>query len=155
MSVTIRDKDRGLKRIVKQMKEIDNAYVKVGVLSNAGNEKNGMTIADVATFNEYGTSKIPARPFMKQAYENNEKTIIVSSESLKSDVFKGEISVKGALKKLGVWFKGRIQKEITDGDFVPNAPRTIEAKGSDKPLIDTGRMRQSINFQIETGEGKK
>lgn len=46
-----------------------------------------------------------------------------------------------------------IQKEIVNGDFVPNSPETIKRKGSDKPLIDTGRMRQSINYVIQEKGG--
>ena len=31
-----------------------------------------------------------------------------------------------------------------DNGWKPNAPSTIKAKGSDKPLIDTGELRKSI-----------
>ena len=44
--------------------------------------------------------------------------------------------------------KGLIQRKIVDGTFEPNAPSTIRKKGSSRPLIDTGRMRQSVNFII-------
>jgi hypothetical protein len=133
------------------MKAIDDSVVKVGVLSSAGSEKNGTHLADVATFNEFGTSRIPSRPFMRQTFDNNKNSIKTASDGLKSDVFKGEISVQGALKKLGVWYKGKIQKTIVDGEFIENAASTIKAKGSDRPLIDTGRLRQSINYQIVKG----
>lgn len=33
---------------------------------------------------------------------------------------------------------------VEDNGWAPNAPSTIKAKGSDKPLIDTGSLRQSI-----------
>ena len=36
-----------------------------------------------------------------------------------------------------------------EGDFEPNAPSTIRKKKSDKPLIDTGRMRQSVMTVID------
>ena len=52
------------------------------------------------------------------------------------------------MKSIGVFQKGLVQAEIVDGDFEPNAPSTIKKKGSDKPLIDTGKMRQSVNFVI-------
>ena len=35
----------------------------------------------------------------------------------------------------------------------PNAPSTIRKKGSDKPLIDTGRLRQSVNYVIKPKGG--
>lgn len=33
---------------------------------------------------------------------------------------------------------------VEDNGWAPNAPSTIKAKGSDRPLIDTGSLRQSI-----------
>lgn len=32
-----------------------------------------------------------------------------------------------------------------------NAPETIKAKGSDKPLVDTGELRKSITFVVKEG----
>jgi hypothetical protein len=46
---------------------------------------------------------------------------------------------------------GDIQHEITVLRHPPNAPATIRAKGSSKPLIDTGEMRQSVTYQIRGG----
>ena len=47
-----------------------------------------------------------------------------------------------------------VQKEIVDGSFEPNAESTIKKKGSDKPLIDTGTMRQSVTYVVrKVGEG--
>jgi len=37
--------------------------------------------------------------------------------------------------------------------FPPHPPETKKQKGSDKPLIDTGRMRQSINYVIQEKGG--
>ena len=31
---------------------------------------------------------------------------------------------------------------------VPNSPTTIKLKGSDQPLVDSGRMKQSITWRI-------
>ena len=38
---------------------------------------------------------------------------------------------------------------IGRGHFVPNAPNTIKQKGSSQPLIDTGRMRNSVSHKVE------
>ena len=60
----------------------------------------------------------------------------------------GRTTAEGILKAIGVFQKGLIQEKIKSGDFEPNAPSTIAKKGSDKPLIDTGTMRQSVNFAV-------
>ena len=42
-----------------------------------------------------------------------------------------------------------MQDKITSGSFAPNAESTIKKKGSSKPLVDTGRMRKSVNYVIQ------
>lgn len=42
-----------------------------------------------------------------------------------------------------------VQRFIHAGNFVPNAPATIERKGSSAPLLDTGQMWQSITHEVE------
>ena len=44
---------------------------------------------------------------------------------------------------------GYMQDNLTNGNWKPNAPLTIELKGSSHPLIDTGQMRQSITYVVE------
>ena len=39
------------------------------------------------------------------------------------------------------------------GGFAPNAESTIKKKGSDQPLIDTGYMRQSVNYVVKRRGG--
>ena len=60
----------------------------------------------------------------------------------------GKTDANKILNAIGVFQKGLVQKEIVDGEFAPNAPSTIRKKKSDKPLIDTGTMRQSVNYVI-------
>lgn len=150
MSVKVIDK--GWNRIKKELEDIDNAYVKVGVLSDAGSyaetEGKSVNLADVATFNEFGTSSIPARPFMAQTFENNRNMVSATIAVMKDQIFAGESSVSRALNKLGTWYKGLTQKIFREGDFQENAPATIRLKGSSKPLIDTGRLRQSIDYEV-------
>ena len=66
-----------------------------------------------------------------------------------NDALAAGSSVEAALNRIGVVAKGIIQEEIRDGSFAPNAPSTIRQKGSAQPLIDTGQMRQSVNYAIK------
>ena len=60
------------------------------------------------------------------------------------------------MMNIGMLVKGLMQEEIVRGNFVPNAEATIRQKGSDKPLIDSGLMRASVNYQITTkGNGEE
>ena len=133
MAVKVREKvTADGKKFQKMLEDLDKLEVRIGIQQGAGSD-NGVDLVDIAMFNELGTVHIPSRPFLRDSVDAH------SSED--------------ALKKIGVFQKGLIQKEIVNGDFVPNSPETIKRKGSDKPLIDTGRMRQSINYVIQEKGG--
>ena len=57
------------------------------------------------------------------------------------------------MKEIGAFQKGLIQERIVEGSFTTNAEATIRKKKSATPLIDTGRMRQSVNFVIRKKGG--
>ena len=71
-----------------------------------------------------------------------------SLQSKKADLLQGK-SAEQVLKEIGIFQKDLIQEKITEGSFTPNAASTVRKKGSNKPLIDTGRMRQSVNYVIK------
>jgi len=104
-------------------------------------------MVDIALFNELGTVHSPSRPFIRDSLNNNKDKISQFMQSAAKGIVNGK-SAEDVLKKIGTFQKGLIQKEITSGNFVPNSPATIRKKGSSTPLIDTGRMRQSVNFVV-------
>jgi len=99
-------------------------------------------------FNELGTSEIPSRPFLRQAVEKNQADIKAFCGEKVQGIAEGG-TAEDALKQLGVYGKGLVQAQIREGTFKPNAPSTVRKKKSDKPLIDTGKMRQSVNYVIK------
>lgn len=52
------------------------------------------------------------------------------------------------MEQVGAFAAGATQQYITDLRDPPNAPYTIEKKGSDNPLIDTGSMRSSVTYKV-------
>jgi hypothetical protein len=174
------------KRIMKELGKLRGMAVHVGFTAGkkghgAGNEpvaaddyEGGTTVAEVASWNEYGTSAIPSRPFMRDAFDKNAGDRDDKIKKLVGRVIDGSLDAETALKKLGADHVGQIQAEIRDGDFAPNAYSTVAAKAKkakggatpeeikankqastgkalSTPLIDTGRMRQSVHYVI----GKK
>lgn len=157
MAGSVRDIDHGFKRIVKELGKVKNApYVKVGVLSESGAyEKGGnASLADVATWNEFGTSTSPSRPFMAQTFDMNEPEARAFIEKEEAKVIEGKQSQEQALKRIGVFYQGKVQQTFVKGEFAANAPYTILKKGSSRPLIDTGRLRQSITHEVKMGGGE-
>lgn len=143
--------------IMARLKTLESKpYVKVGVLESAGDKQTdigtaaGLTVAQVATFHEFGTERTPERPFIRTTMTEKEAELMAETKRLRDDViFKGMSTFK-ALSLLGLKIQSAIKKKITEGDpaWPALAQSTIDAKGSDKPLIDTGQLRNSIQYEV-------
>lgn len=136
------------KRYFKELERLSKLEVQVGFQAGEKTYEDGTDLVDVAAYNEYGSSDTPARPFMKQSFENHEDELQKACDRVNQTLNRGGTAEAG-LKELGVFVKGLVQEEIVDGGFEPNAPSTIKKKGSEQPLIDTGTMRQSVNYVIK------
>lgn len=135
------------RKFVNTLKGLEKKAVYVGFNSDSGGYEDGTTVAQVAAWNEFGTSRIPARPFMMQ-------TMTARSSEIKQ-MFQegGKAILNGAgedqvYNQIGIEGKAMMQEQIVNGSFAPNAPSTIRKKGSAKPLIDTGLMRQRVNYVV-------
>lgn len=121
--------------------------VEVGIFDDGKKEPNKTSVYDVAVYNEYGTSHIPARPFMRQTVDNHEQEWADMAQKLEDRVANG-MSVEQALDILGNKAEGHMKETVGQGKFKPNSPKTIKRKGSAQPLIDTGLMRESITYKV-------
>lgn len=149
MSVKVTDKvTADGKKLQKILKELADKEVRVGFQQGKATEEDGTDVCDIAAWNELGTVDMPSRPFLRMSVDDNSDKINAFMSAQKRNIINGE-SADRILKKIGIFQKDLIQEKITEGSFAPNAPSTIKAKGSSKPLIDTGRMRQSVNFEIK------
>lgn len=137
---------------VERLKE-NEVFVGFQAGHAAHSSDSGTTIdmASVAAFNELGTSTSPSRPFLRTTVDENEDKIVAMGERAARELATGG-SAEQVLNKVGVFNVTLVQKTIVSGSFAPNAPGTIRAKGSSKPLIDTGQMRQSVHYVIR-GKG--
>lgn len=135
------------KRYVEELKKLERLEVQVGYWRGKNFEDNGADLVDVALYNELGTSTSPARPFMKQSFENHEDDLQNACDEVNAELSRGGTAVQ-ALENLGTFGKALVQQEIIDGEFEPNSAATINKKKSERPLIDTGTMRQSVDFKV-------
>ena len=148
MAITFPDMTPEGKRIMQEMNKLVSLEVQVGFQAGEAQYENGADLCEIAAYNEYGGSDRPARPFMRQSFENHEAELQAACDVVNKTIASGG-TAEAALKKLGVMAKGLVQDEIVNGGFEPNAESTIARKGSATPLIDTGFMRQSVNFYIK------
>lgn len=131
------------------IEELCKHKVQIGFNEDSGSYDDGTTVAQVAAWNEYGTETAPARPFMRQTVDDYEDKIIKHGQNQFKTELKGGKSAERVLNAMGSYVKGCIQKEIVEGEFEPNAPSTIAKKHSERPLIDSSHMRQSVTYVIK------
>ena len=150
--------DKGWNRIVAELKKAANSFTKVG-LPQEGELKGGTRtgsgreplvefsqLVTVGAVHEFGapSRNIPERPFLRTSFDESKGQINLMIEKEYDRILRGSADVAQSLGRVGVFLKGKIQKKIVDIKSPPNAPKTIERKGSSNPLIDTGQLRQSI-----------
>lgn len=140
-----------LKGIEERMQK--DGLVLVGVPKGAGNYEDGLTIATIAAVNNFGSADghIPARPFLAPAVENGAPEYRRLVEVMLPKVMSGELEMQTLLAQMGQLAEGHVKQQITELRTPPNAQSTIDKKGSDNPLIDTGALRQSIRYVLDDG----
>lgn len=149
----------GMKRIERLAQLRGVKAVKVGVLRGTGtrpNAKEGITIALIAWWNEFGNKRIPERPFLRttlheHGYYREHLKRAMTASLIKTAKFKTDLD--SSLKAVGVIAASDIRKKIVDGPWQPNAPETKRKKSTSsgkkaRPLIDTGIMRKSIQSAL-------
>ena len=143
----VMDKDLGMRNIMAEFRNAHKAELVVGVLEGSKNAE-GFNIAEYAAANEFGTDKIPSRPFMRTAFDENKPGYIRYMEKIVKQM--GQEAFARMVTTLGLKAEKDIQKTITGRDFLPKlADSTIKAKkGSTKTLVDSTAMVNSIKHLI-------
>lgn len=132
----------------RMLAELADKEVRIGFQHGEASEDDGTDICDIAAWNELGTEHIPSRPFLRKSVDENEGKINQFLQAEARSLASGK-TAEMLLNEIGDFQKSLVQEKITEGSFTPNAESTIRRKGSSKPLIDTGRMRQSVNYVIK------
>ena len=103
-------------------------------------------VATVAFWNNFGTSRAPARPFFSNMItEDSPKW----GEALGRIVIHAQYNTKLALSQMGEGIQGKLVQRIVEWP-ADNAPLTIAIKGFNKGLIHQGIMQRHVGFEVTT-----
>lgn len=149
--MSVRREGPGVEPLVHGLTELDGLEGKVGWFETA-HYADGTPVAYVATIHEFGTSRIPARPFMRPALENNGPAWMDLLAQGAKRVAEGGFSARDVLELVALRAAGDVGKAIQAVTAPPLSPVTIKRKGHAKPLIDTGQMFQSVTGKVEDAE---
>ena len=161
---------RELNDLARKLDESDGAKLQCGWFADASPypDKRNTPVALVAICNEFGTSKAPARPFVRPAIaEHGDRWLLHLAKGLKK-VLDGQLSgTRTALHLLGVEIVADLKDSIMRVWSPPLSPRTVAARRSKwnnarsggfqaalyKPLVDTAHMINTTNYRV-VGGGK-
>lgn len=92
--------------------------------------------------------KIPERSFIRAGFDANKDYINDLAQQLLPQVLQLRMSVDQFYGIMGNAIVGRLHRFLVNLREPINHPYTIKQKGSSNPLIDTGRLNQSITYRI-------
>lgn len=155
MAKGVTDTDLGYDDLVATMDELASSEpaVFVGIRGGPVTE-DGSSLVLVAASNEFGafdddgTQIVPERSFLRSTVrEQQEKYAGLLAKDL-GKLVDGKMDIEQVLARLGTVATRDVKRKIVSLKDPINADSTIDAKGSDNPLIDTGRLRQSIDYLV-------
>lgn len=141
----------GLENYLNGLAERLNATeVKIGFI-NGDVYSDGTSVAEVAYKNEYGVpeNNQPPRPFFRTAINSHkDEWVDAISRGLASG-----LDARETLEAVGAVVQGDIQTSISELMDPELSEVTLEirrSKGnsSTKPLVDTGTMIESVNYEV-------
>lgn len=128
------------------------AALKVGFLSKA-TYPGGTPVAVIAAIHNYGAPRagIPPRPFFSNMVKDKSPEWPAAIANL---LRKNDYHAERVLRLAGEAIAGQLRQSIVDTNEPPLAPSTIARKGFAKPLIDTGHMFNSVDYEVNVATGK-
>ena len=148
-------RDNGLLDRIRLVARRYTANVSVGYFGSdthrpsiTSGSPNPITMSSLAAIHELGLG-VPKRAFIEPSLQKNRAKYIKYVGRQITPIIRGRQSMNAAWQGLGLMAVADIQKYMVTAQFTPLAPSTIARKGSSKPLIDTGQMRQAITYRVK------
>lgn len=161
-----RDRNR-IPKLIRSMNALKNKSIEAGVLT-------GGKQAMIARVHEFGVNirvtpkmraylrtigiylknstthiRIPERSFVRAGWDKYKSQIESRIDKGMEGVVELSVDPNVFLKMIGELTADRIKDYIEELSYPPNHPATIRQKGSSSPLIDTGSLRDSIDYRVK------
>ena len=141
----------GLKGFLERCREIGKPKVYIGVpASKNGMHEGGINMATLLALHVLGAPSrgIPQRdPLRPPLIANAQRYSDLLALGLKNALANGT-DPKIVYEKIGIVATNDVKDYFITGNFKALSEKTIKAKGSSKPLISTGELRNSITYEV-------
>ena len=140
---------QGLRDLAKAIDSISQKDVYIGVIGDNASRGGELNNAQLMAIHEFGTEHIPERAPIRKTMAKNGESYGTMFEKAITGVLDGNSDADLILNRIGAQVAGDVVGEIQSGVGPELAPSTIKRKGSDRPLIDTGALVQSISYEVK------
>lgn len=152
MAKSFQDIDHGYKAAMKRY-SASGGVLQVGVPDDGTLHSGGkISLADLGILHEFGSGPIPERSWLRSWFDGNQGFIKSSLFTMVKAVAAGTMTKEEAINRLGKVWVGQVEEGITNRISPPNLPATVQAKGSDVPLIDEGEFYSAITYLYSLAE---
>ena len=135
----------------------DDWRIEAGIFEDAGvhhESDSGESVAQIAHQNEFGTFRIPERPFMRTSFFSNRRKYNRKLREITRRGLQGNTLRRSSFDTLGREAVRDIEHSIASGDWEANAESTQLKKGGghqliNSPLIASGQMIDSVTYKVK------
>lgn len=139
--------DDAIKKLNKIAKSFEGQpSIKVGLPKGSNDYPDGTSTIMVGAVHEFGSDarNIPQRSFLRMTLNNNKKKYAAKMKKIAQQEISGKSKLEKSMQLMGVLVQGDVVSRMTTGI-------SPKLKGRDgTPLIDTGHLRQSITYVVNT-----
>jgi hypothetical protein len=151
--------DLGIKALKRTITKLTNTRFTTGWQGPSGDERHAIdepqTNAQIATWHEFGTRRMPARPVVRITYERHRREFRDEFKRLLGGLIDKRVDEDGLIVGVGSMMVTALRAEIDRSRewARPLSPSTVEAKGHNQPLVDTGVLRDRASWATRDKKG--
>lgn len=142
-----------LPRLIADLTALKHGTVTVGWHAEgpkANRQEGGATNAEVAAVHEFGNDHVERRPSLGPAIDAHKDDLIDLQGQVLGKVIDGTMTAEQAMGVVGEAGVAFVKDRIVNSPHPPPlADATVAAKGSSKPLINTGQMLASVSYAVD------
>lgn len=112
-----------------------------------------LTQGQLMAIHEYGDPSrgIPERPVLRMTLKQERAAVLNMLAASMQDALTSKTPdalVERGYERAALYLESKVKQAFGSSELAPNAPQTVARKGSNKPLIDTGELRRSIEGRV-------
>lgn len=155
MAVVVKRKTNNLEKLTRKLELLKKSSVSTGYFKEQGNHPDTeLSYAQMMNLHEYGFfgsyARVPSRPVRAILTVNLKMSLPKYLTRQLSKYLYANLHLSELLDDIGKYSTSEAQSIFGSSALSPNSPVTVEIKGFDSPLIDTGFLRGNWSWKTSS-----